>query len=273
LDGNQNAFIEISQISESDIVNTPRLDLETLTYRGGTTFSSGVLPKWELFNGKWMVKRQTFQTCDWANEVLVYHFCKEAGIPCAEYYPKEIKYYDLELLSVVECKAVLTKIFDGNLEHYKNIRDYYKFGSYNDQIIDFLDKFPHCAQGYFDMLLIDYIFNQEDRHSKNFGVIGNGFAPLFDSGASLFYQIMDTILAVLPPYVSRFKTLNKPQDEYIKEFLSYGYEVELKIMPEIPELLNGVKDLYSKERLAFMKEILEKRCHDARKIFDEVRKD
>jgi hypothetical protein len=299
-----NTYIKPSQLSESDIIATPCLDLTDPEYAGGTSISSGTLPKWELFGGRWMVKRQTIGTCDWANEVLVYRFCKAANIPCAEYYPVDIRYLDfsdqgsvnptnrvnfmnpakpanpantINSAKPVECKAVLTKIFPANLEHYKNVRAYYRFGSNNDQIIDFLDRFPRCAQPYFDLLLVDYIFNQEDRHSNNFGITGDGLAPIFDSGACLFYRgsdsdLPDSLDTTRPVFqTSKFKVLGKPMDSYIKEFLGYGYDVQLKPLPNIPELLIDLKGLYSENRLTFIRYFLEKRCEDARKIFDEAR--
>jgi hypothetical protein len=264
-------FIDPSQLNECDIVSSKRFDLTALAYRGGTSLSSGVLPKWDLLNHSWMIKRQTVDKCDWANEVLVYHFCKCAGISCAEYYPVDIRYFDLELRRNVECKAVLTKIFEGNLEHYRTLRDFYDFGSANDQIVDFLDRFPLCTQSFFDMLLVDFIFNQEDRHSKNFGVIGEKFAPLFDSGACLFYTLTDDILPLKETMSSKFKTIGKPIDQFFKEFLRWGYPVGLRNIPEISDVLAGVSELYSEERLAFLHKYLEKRCRDARKIFDEIR--
>lgn len=54
---------------------------------------------------------------------------------------------------------------------------------------------PHLQESLENMIVLDYIIANEDRHAGNFGVIRNvdslkytGFAPIYDSGTSLWYN-------------------------------------------------------------------------------------
>ena len=77
-------------MNEMNILSGQYFDLTNYPYRGGTTFSSGTLPKWDVFNKQYMFKRcgadgyGNFLT-DAANEELVYLFCALVGIDCAYY--------------------------------------------------------------------------------------------------------------------------------------------------------------------------------------------
>lgn len=70
-----------------------------------------------------------------------------------------------------------------------------------------------------NMLALDYLINNTDRHFRNFGVIRNvktlkyeGFAPLFDHGNSLWYQSVEQevgeVLPVKPFFEDRTRQIN-----------------------------------------------------------------
>ena len=74
-----------------------------------------------------------------------------------------------------------------------------------------------------DMLLLDYIIFNEDRHFNNFGFIRNvetletkNMAPIYDSGTSLFYNTLDTAIKSYNPDVNPFYTDRQKQFELIK---------------------------------------------------------
>ena len=75
-----------------------------------------------------------------------------------------------------------------------------------------------------DMLLLDHIIFNEDRHFNNFGFIRNvetleikNMAPIYDSGTSLFYNTLDTAIKSYNPDVKPFYTDRQKQFELIKE--------------------------------------------------------
>lgn len=74
-----------------------------------------------------------------------------------------------------------------------------------------------------DMLLLDHIIFNEDRHFNNFGFIRNvetleikNMAPIYDSGTSLFYNTLDTAIKSYNPDVKPFYTDRQKQFERIK---------------------------------------------------------
>ncbi|MDU5271998.1 MAG: hypothetical protein E6162_02215, partial [Finegoldia magna] len=75
-----------------------------------------------------------------------------------------------------------------------------------------------------EMLFLDYIIFNEDRHFNNFGFIRDvetleikEMAPIYDSGTSLFYNTLDTAINSYNPDVKPFYTDRKKQFELIKE--------------------------------------------------------
>jgi len=102
---------------------------------------------------------------DALNEELVYRYCKAIGVAYAEYRTIFIKYKDEETGELIECLATITTIFDGDLIYYRVLRSANSFGKTNDDLVDFSEScniFPEFN----DLLFIDFIFDQQDRHSK-----------------------------------------------------------------------------------------------------------
>ena len=257
------------------------LDLTDEKYHGGTTLSSGALPKWDLEDNKYMVKRCGIDSygnhlTDYANEELVYRFCDAVGIKSAKYKAITIKYFDEELRKEIKTPAVITEMFTGNLIHYRDIRRRKDFGSFNDEFVDFTDAFPVSKQ-LNDMLLIDYIFNQQDRHSKNIGMIGSSLSPIYDSGATLFFDILDSQLNEgLYSKIPRHKTFGKTLREqlvfsltYVEKQFSVVFNYNL-FVGEFNNILNEMKTHYSQARLDFIKGLVERRLQDARQILSKI---
>ena len=257
------------------------LNLTMEKYHGGTTFSSGALPKWDLGDNKYMVKRCGIDPygnhlTDYANEELVYRFCDAVGIKSAKYKAITITYFDEELRKELETPAVITEIFSGDLMHYRDIRRRNSFGRVNDEIIDFTDAFP-VAKELNDMLLIDYVFNQQDRHSKNIGMIGNNLSPIYDSGASMFFDILDSQLnESLYTRIPRHKTFGKTLREqlvfsltYVEQQFSVAFNCDLFI-GKFNNILSGMENHYSHARLDFIKGLVERRLQDVRQILSKI---
>ena len=86
-----------TSIFDSSNVRSERyFDLTDKSYHGGTTLSSGMLPKWDILNGNYLVKRCGLDSygnflTDAFNEETVYLFSQMVGIDCAYYRSIEIK--------------------------------------------------------------------------------------------------------------------------------------------------------------------------------------
>ena len=133
------------------------------------------------------------------NEVLASELCKELSLSHVEYTLTEIdgKYYsackdfinsETELVPAWYVKNVLKK--ENNVSEYNHLLNCCKYlGMENiDKIEEQLCK----------MFTMDCIIANTDRHFNNFGFIRNpntlewkGFAPIYDSGTSMFYDISD----------------------------------------------------------------------------------
>ena len=270
----------VSIITESNILTGKCFDLADKQYHGGTTFSSGVLPKWDVLDKRYMIKRCGIDSfgnvlSDAFNEELVYKFCVETGIDCAYYRAVEIKYFDNERKKIMQCPAVITKIFPGELIHYRVLRSQFKFGSVNDEFIDFTDRFAVQLKMN-DLLFIDYIFNQQDRHSKNIGIVGDSLSPIFDSGPCLFYDVMDNLLTNdLVELVPRHKTFGKKLDELLYFSLKYvnsnfSFRFNETALKETVDLILCNTDKYEKKRLDFIRYLLKERIIKVGQILAEV---
>ncbi len=188
-------------------------DLRKISYHGGTTLSSGVLPKWDLGNiffkacslsssGRWQL--------DAAHEVYVMDLFRDTGVAIADAFPAYVLFYNQETMQKEVRFCEVARKFDGDITYYRDLRDSFKFGARNDQFIDFVDEFGGVRKAIINMLVVDYITNQEDRHAKNFGLTNIGvFTPLYDNGASLNYSTPDESLVHVNDEIAVFKALGK----------------------------------------------------------------
>ena len=268
-------------VTVDNIDTITHFDLTGASYHGGTTLSSGALPKWDLLNNAYMIKRCGFRQhdgaflTDAANEELVYRFCRELSIACAEYRTVEVRYFDEDLKIHIECPATLTKIFKG-LVHLRDIRDLMDLGKANDLIIELADNFQINPQ-LNDQIFIDYIFDQSDRHTKNIGFVEKTLSPLFDSGHSLYFDVFDSELS--PSYydrVAKHKTFGKHLDEllrfalkYIHNGFSFDYD-ENNLVDKFHSVLKEMQHYYSNERYVFIENLVTRRIRNVGQILAEA---
>jgi len=264
-----------------DSINTlTHFDLTGKDYHGGSTFSSGALPKWDLLDNTFMIKRCSIDEygnnrTDAVNEELIHLFCEELGVQSAYYRTVNIRYRDDETDTIIESQAVLTKIFNG-LVHYRDIRIRENLGRDMDEYIEVSDKFD-VQPALNDLLFIDFITNQSDRHSKNLGLVNNEMSPVFDSGACLFFDIFDSELSEsYYEKIPNHKTFGKRLDiqlefalKYAHMGFSFGFEEEI-IDTKFSKALAKVEHLYYEERLKFIKELVKRRLKHVRCIFAEA---
>jgi hypothetical protein len=272
-----------ADITTDNIETLTHFDLTDFPYHGGTTFSSGVLPKWDLLDNTYMIKRcsiDDFGNCltDAFNEELVYLFCKTMGIDAAYYRIVFVKYKDEESGKTIEAPAALTRIFDG-LVHYRDIRQLCGFGKTQDELHDLTERFD-AMPVLNDMFFIDYIFNQQDRHSKNIGMVNNTLAPIFDSGACLFYDVFDSELS--PSYydiTARHKTFGRSLGEQLQFSLthvcphfSFDFDCE-RLKQKFIDTFNQVAYHYSAERVSFIKAFVTRRIDSVGQILAKAQND
>jgi hypothetical protein len=114
--------------------------------------------------------------------------------------------------------------------------------SVRDHFIDCCDTLgiPGVVEALDKMLTVDYIIANEDRHFNNFGCVRNadtlewlGFAPVYDSGTSLWYNTQRVGCRV------ESKPFRKTHDEQIKLVSDLSW-FKLDAPEEIAERINGI---------------------------------
>lgn len=118
-----------------------------------------------------------------------------------------------------------------------------------------------------EMLFLDYIIFNEDRHFNNFGFIRNvetlkaeGMAPIFDSGTSLFYNTLDTAIKSANPEVKPFYGERKRQFELIKGCVNKKIDID-KIQRIIIDVLSESR--YLEEFAPKRKDIISERIKNS----------
>jgi hypothetical protein len=275
-------LIAASDVNPSNIESITRFDLRDISYHGGSSLGSGVLPKWDLLDKRFMVKRCTLNSLgdaltDSVNECMVSEFCNLTGISCAQYWPIIVKYTDQFTKLNFEHPATITRIFPGDLRHYRDLRDVFGYGQNNDALIDFTDMFPGVKKELNSLIHVDLIFNQVDRHAKNFGMIGSSLSPIFDSGSCLNYDSdEDSLNESLMARIPSSKTFGKKSDELLDFSLRHICN-EFSIPFDMASFLNAsrralgkYKKHYTAKRFAYISRLVERRISLAGQIHSKV---
>ncbi|MCL1874342.1 MAG: HipA domain-containing protein [Clostridiales bacterium] len=121
----------------------------------------------------------------------------------------------------------------------------------------------------FKLLTMDYIIANEDRHWNNFGLMRNaetlkwlGFAPVYDSGTSLWYNT---------PHVGQdlickpFSKTHAEQIKLVKDFSWFDYSTLKGLSLEITDILTPSDRVDEKRREAITLAV-EKRCSRIEKL-------
>lgn len=124
------------------------------------------------------------------------------------------------------------------------------------------------------MIVLDYIIANEDRHQNNFGLIRNadtlkwlGAAPIFDSGSSLGYdKRTNQIISEKEIECKPFKTSHKEQIKLVSSFDWINFDNLNGIGKEITEILNPAEDYVDDNRKQAIIGSVEKRISDIEKM-------
>ncbi len=100
------------------------------------------------------------------------------------------------------------------------------------------------------MIVVDFLLANEDRHQNNFGLIRNaetlewiGVAPIFDSGSSLGYdKIESQILNEKAVGCKPFKKSHKEQLKLVKSFEWINFDTIKDFDKEIKEILSSAEE-------------------------------
>ena len=142
--------------------------------------------RYGVYDGKYGIYKNRLHplSTDVESEVAVYKLAKRLGIPCC----KVIQTDENTVFSEFQ--------YDFGAEQIIHFRMLFEDGEQRseNELTNLLGKKPQFKHEFYQMMLLDYLTLQDDRHLSNFAVKRNlltgkeSFYPLYDNGRSLFYQ-------------------------------------------------------------------------------------
>ena len=261
-------------LCECYIRNIGLIDLRDNSYHGGTTLSSGALPKWdieEVFIKVCSISPEGQWLMDSLHESYAMDLFTHSGVSVADAVPAYVVFFNTETRTEEVRLCEVAVRFTGDITYYRDLRRMRNYGSINDELVDFTIDFPKITIGLLNMFAVDYIMNQEDRHVKNFGVLANGcFAPLYDNGCSLHYDWADANLNFTQNGVARVKFLAKDPMDMIQQYYKWlGVKpcIDFGIILGNLDIIDiRYKGLMSGRRLDFNRKIVEGRVAKCKEI-------
>lgn len=127
------------------------------------------------------------------------------------------------------------------------------------------------------MIVLDYIIANEDRHQNNFGLIRNAetlewisIAPIYDSGSSLGYDKLTSQLLNIKDYECKpFKNTHDKQIELVTSFDWIDFDALDNVESKVKNMFNQVKD-YNKtideERINTIIQLIKNRINKLKEI-------
>ncbi len=222
---------------------------DPLDFSSPDNTSDGNLKKrWKIIDGKRCLikggsnpfRQQPF------NEVIATEIMNRLGIPCVPYSviwnkgaPYSIceDFVNEQTELVPAWRIIKTKKQDNNtslFQHFLNCAD--SLG------------IPGVRQFLDEMIVLDYIIANEDRHLNNFGAIRNaetlewiGMAPVYDSGSSLGYD--KTVPLMLDKSETVCKPFKKHHDEQLKLVSTFDW-IDFDALGDVKDL---IVDILSEE--------------------------
>ncbi len=140
------------------------------------------IKRYGVCNGKYGIYKQRISplTTDVESEVAVYLLAKRLGIPCCP-------------ACRVDVNSIFSEfIYDFAEEYIVHFRRLFDGARSDNEYENLINVRPQYKEQIIQMLLLDFITRQDDRHLSNIAIKvnkeGESFYPLYDNGRSLFYE-------------------------------------------------------------------------------------
>ena len=211
------------------------------------------------------------------NEVLASEIMKRLNIPHVDYFIewensvpysicKDFITADTELVSADYIKNVIKKSNDmSNYEHLLKCCE--------------ILGIPDATKSIENMLLVDFIIANTDRHYRNFGAVRNaetlewiGFSPIFDCGSSMWYNKIAAMIN--PESDAESKPFRSSHSQQIK--LVMPTDTDLSVLADIPDffrVLTKNSPFIDEERRNTLSKVLENRISMASQLIPEPNSD
>lgn len=205
--------------------------------------TTGCLPKtWIIGKGKrFLLKSGSGEyKQEIYNEVIASIIMEELGIDHIKY-----ELFETKLGILCKCENFLSK--DMELIHMNDItfdkKPNLPLYDYCIQVCENLGV-KNIKRKLEEMIFVDFIIADEDRHLNNFGLIRNskslefvGFAPIYDSGGSLFYHTKTEFIEYYKDECQPFKLRQSRQIELVKDFSWLNIDRIYNCLDKVGEIL------------------------------------
>lgn len=246
--------------------------------------SNGVLAKamYTVDGVSYLIKTGEFTRPKFSNiEPVTEAICSEIinllGVECAEYFIREINIEGTEYWKSQKVLCSFSKNFLSENETIISASKLLKIKSKRATYDSLVKTFDRLDVN--NMIVVDYIIGNSDRHLKNFGYVfntetgRNRFTPLYDHGFCLGQDLdsdyleseSDDFSCVYEEcdYAKCCEVTNLAQLSHVN-FTTVNLNIDVNSMLDVVDKYKGYIPSY---RLEFMKYLLERRMSYARKVF------
>lgn len=140
------------------------------------------IKRYGVYNGKYGIYKQRISplTTDVESEIAVFLLAKRLGVPCCPAYR-------------VDANSMFSEfVYDFAEEYIVHFRRLFEGARSDNEYENLVNVRPQYKEQIIQMLLLDFITRQDDRHLSNIAIKvnreGESFYPLYDNGRSLFYE-------------------------------------------------------------------------------------
>lgn len=221
--------------------------------------------KWiTIDNESYLIKGSSVYGQEACNEVIASEVCRLLGIPHISYslfLSTHNNTYSIcrngidentELITASEIKYALSQSANSNYEHYCLCCESLNIPDYKTSLED--------------MIVVDYIMCNQDRHYGNFGAVRNvetlkyeGFFPVFDTGSSLRYDTpKDEIDVSLDVSSLPFESFHSEQIKLVNGKERYDL-TKLRSIPEFASEVFSQSSGFKQSRSEIITEVLRTR--------------
>lgn len=203
--------------------------------------------KWKIINNKrYLVKGGSGYQQEPYNEVIAAYIAKKLGITHTEYKLESTS----KQLPVCVCENFVTRDTELISAGYINlVLPFEEEESKYEHFIRCCEylHIPDCVRKLDEMMVLDYIIANQDRHMGNFGVIRNadtleyiGFSPIYDSGTSIRYDTpVDEIDCDLDIEAQPFANFHSEQIKLVTDINRFPVE-------DLSDIDSAVSDIFKK---------------------------
>lgn len=190
------------------------------------------IKRYGVYNGKYGIYKQRISplTTDVESEVAVYKLACKLGIPCCPAY-----FFDENTMF----SEFVYDFADEYIVHFRRLFDGVRSENEYQNLIEVREQYKNNI---IQMLILDFITRQDDRHLSNIAIkmnrYGESFYPLYDNGRSLFYEDTEELVNKACENVELYTTsfgYSGTYYDYLKDIANEGIKLSSLVNLDITE--------------------------------------